>query len=459
MRSTDSVNPIQHVVVVLLENHSFDNVFGPYCNDVATGLIVRSGLDDGCDGATQGQTADGATVSLTSAPDRVPAAPHAVKSQVLDIDGGKMDGWNLSGACVTTVDNCLNEYQPLSGPCTQGSCIPNLVALADRYSISDRTFELTDSPSWGGHLELVTGTSDRFTGEDPSRYKRAPTPVSFGIGWGCDSGKSTYWTNRAGRQILVPSCIPDSSGSLGPNWAGYSGLMASHVPTVLDRLDTAGLTWRLYAGAGQPTDKSGWAWAICPSFAECMYSSQRNNLVPNSSFASDAASGNLPAFSIVTPANEQSEHNGFSMSQGDNFLGQLVSQVQSGSDWASTAIFITYDDCGCFYDHVDPLQYSPQWGVRIPTMIVSPFAKAGYTDSNPTTFAGILHYVEETFQLPALGSTDATAYDYQSSFCYQPSTQGCTPAGLAPLRFADQYVPPPTRAQLAGENAASDDDT
>jgi phospholipase C len=199
-------------------------------------------------------------------------------------------------------------------------------------------------------------------------------------------------------------------------------------------------------------------WAICPTFAECLYSTQRNNLVPAASVLSDASAGTLPAFSIVTPTQANSQHNSFSMSEGDNYIGAIVSAIQKGPDWPSTAIFITYDDCGCFYDHVNPLAYNAQWGIRVPMVIVSPYAKEGYSFTHPTSLAGVLAFTERTFRLSALNSTDRASPGYLNAFCFNPSS-GCTAAGTAPVSMNSQRVAPMTSAQVASARAAAKEDT
>jgi phospholipase C len=262
----------------------------------------------------------------------------------------------------------------------------------------------------------------------------------------------------------VPSCVPDSSGSLGPNWSNYTGPQAPHVPTIFDELDAKGLSWKIYGGTATPGTKpgftgDGWAFAICPTFAECLYGPQDKNLVANTQLATDASAGNLPAFSIITPTVSDSQHNQTSMSQGDNWIGQIVSELQSSPDWSSTVVFLAWDDCGCFYDHVNPLQYNSTWGMRVPMIIISPFAKPGYTDSKPTTFIGMLTYAEHVFGLPAMSTADASAYYYSGAFCYNPAVSGCQQAGTAPVRITSQRVRPLTKAQYAGELRAAKEDT
>jgi hypothetical protein len=452
--------PVRHVVILLEENHSFDNVLGPYCAEVDAGQRARSGLDKDCDGATTGRTTTGQVVPLTSAPDIVPAAKHTPQGQVQDIAGGKMDGFNLDPDCSLVLANCYNAYTPTTGPCAVGSCIPNVVTLADHYALSDRTFELAATPSWLGHLVFATADGDGFEGTIPKRYVAGPAPKACGPGWGCDSGFATPWSPD---HLLVPSCVPDAAGGLGPNWAGYTGPTAPHEATIFDELDHAGLSWRIYGGEGAPVVQhgfgpDGWGWTICPSFAECLYSAQRQNLVAAQNVVTDAAAGTLPAFSIVTPTAPNSEHNADAMSQGDDWIGQVVGAIQHGPRWGSTVVFVTWDDCGCFFDHVNPLAFGATWGLRVPLLIVSPFAKPGATDSQPTTFAGLLAYAEHVFGLPPLSTADASAYDYAQDFCYQPS-RGCTQAGTAPVSFVDQAVAPMTPAQQAAARAAERDDT
>ena len=457
-------SPIQHVLVILQENHSFDNVLGKLCAEVKSGQIMRPGRGTHCDGATEGTTNTGQVVKLAPATDYVPGVDHSVEGQQRDIDGGKMDGFNGAPSC-SSLSVCYSQYDPLTGPCSAGSCIPNLAALAEKYTISDRTFELYSSPSWAGHLVWATANQDGFQGDNPQNPTASdPQPNSIGSGWGCDSGRVEQWGSS---QELVPSCIPDLTGSLGKNWSSYTGPHAPHVKTIFDELGAKGLTWKIYGGAGAPptgstssfTD-SGWQWAICPTFVECLYTKQRNNLVSNVQLATDAANGQLPSYAIVTPLADQSQHNNDDMSAGDNFIGSTVAAIQASPEWSSTAIFIEYDDCGCFYDHVNPLQYNSQWGLRVPVVIVSPYAKLGYTDSTPTTFAGTLAFMEHTFGLAALDPTnDGSAYDYRGSFCFDPKLSGCTPAGTAPTPMVSQTPTPLTASQKAAQVASNKEDT
>jgi phospholipase C len=128
--------------------------------------------------------------------------------------------------------------------------------------------------------------------------------------------------------------------------------------------------------------------------------------VPSSPFVQYAHSENLPNLSIVAPGGTDaafSEHNGLSITVGDDWLGQVASTVMNGPEWRSTVLFITWDDCGCLYDQVRPgvKPDGTAQGPRVPLVIVSPYAKPGYTETTATTFAGILAYAEQNFGLAA----------------------------------------------------------
>jgi phospholipase C len=391
-----AASPIQHVVIINEENHAFNDVLGKLCVEQAKGQIVRAGLNMPCTGTTKGVLATGAPYKLTLEPNSGFSVAHNPEEQAIAIHGGKMDGFSRIGGCKGSSvppHGCLTQFDPLTGDCGNGSqtCIPNMATYAENYAISDATFELRQTPSWAGHMVLASASIERFSGFNPDY----PTKQEPGTGWGCDSGKVAPWIKGNGSTVQVPSCVPDRSGSMGSLWSGWTGTKPYFEPTIFDRLDNAGLSWRIYSGE--------YHWSICPTFYECFGSSQSSNVVDNQQLFSDVRGGFLPAVSIVTPTTTTSAHPPSPMSNGDNFIGQVVSAIQAKpSLWASTAIFVTFDDCGCFYDPVNPIQYDREWGVRVPLIIISPYARAGYTDSVPATFASLLTFIEHTFSLKPL---------------------------------------------------------
>jgi phospholipase C len=425
-RGTSS--PVEHVVVILQENHSFDNVLGALCEEEKRE----------CDFASSGKNQKGETIPLSSpALDIVPQVEHNSKNQAKAMDKGKMDGWESVPGC--TERQCYTRYLP--------GQIPSLSALAAEGAISDRFFSRDIVPSWGGHIDFFAQTLDNFRGDNPIHVAGAP---KAGLGWGCDSNKDAFWIDpETKKQLKEPSCIPDKNGN-GP----YRASPVQYVPTFGDRLDEAGKTWGIY-GATNPksaTDKTAYQWAICPTFAECLYGPQHDDLHEQAQFITDAATGALPNFSILIPSGnasaETSQHNGRSMIKGDNAIGEEVQAVESGPDAESTTIFIYYDDCGCFYDHVAPPPEPRGLGIRLPLVIVSHFARIGYTDHATATNSSILAYAEHLWGVEAVNENDATAYDFEDSFDYEH-----------PHPLAFKYVPTPIPRSSRGLNAPPPDAT
>jgi phospholipase C len=465
-----AASPIRHIVIIDQENHSFDDMLGKFCTEQAAREIVRAGLNQACDGTSTATLSNGGTYPLTTEPDFGLNINHSVNAQQTAIDNGRMDGFDQINGCRSNsrpAYACLSQFDALRGSCGDGgnqTCIPNAVALARYFAISDRTFEFRQTPSWAGHMILGSATLQNFVGDNP---KKTAFGRKAGPGWGCDSGKLEAWLQGNGHNTaLAPACVPDASGSMGPMWNGTSyihGQHASYVPTIFDRLDAAHLPWRIYGSTGDD-GFSGYGWTICPTFYECLGSSQINNLVPAESILSDAREGRLPALSFVTPTSATSEHQPASVSAGDSWVGSVVGAVMNSPDWDSTAIFLTWDDCGCFYDHVDPERYNPEWGVRVPMIIVSPYARAGYTDSQGATFVSMLAFVEHTFGLPPLHpcatvgagdrncTDDANAYDYSNAFNFEQSP-------LAGIHMVKTALPPGERAWVSAHPDAGDEAT
>jgi phospholipase C len=142
------------------------------------------------------------------------------------------------------------------------------------------------------------------------------------------------------------------------------------------------------------------------------------------------------------------------MGRGDNWIGKVVNEIEHSRDWSSTAIFITYDDCGCFYDHVRPGRNpdGTQQGIRLPMVIVSPYAKRSYTDSHSASLASILRFTEKTFGLKALNVNDARAYDYANKFNFAAQPTG------ARVQLRQYAIPAASRRYLAAHPVSGDDE-
>src|SRR6266702_4551732 len=205
--------PIKHIVVLYMENHTFDNMLGYWCKRHA-----RRCPDGGMPRSVT--LSNGHVVISGIMPDIVPKVAHSVASEQKAIDGGKMDGWqHVRGCGAKPSYACIGGYFPAQ--------VPNVTTLAKRFAISDRTFSMADSPSWGGHLYAVMGQLDGFLGNNP-RPARGVTPRP---GWGCDSRQVTPWKPPGGTVRKVPSCVPDYSLRRA-NGGAFKPTPVKHAPTI-----------------------------------------------------------------------------------------------------------------------------------------------------------------------------------------------------------------------------------
>jgi Phosphoesterase family len=396
-----------------MENHTFDNLLGSWCNQTRK-----------CDGIPSSvKLSDGSVATPTVAPDIVPNVDHSVAAQKLAMNCVKgspcaMNGWELiTNGCASPAYGCISYYPT--------SVQPNLTALANAYAVATRAFTQQNAPSWTGHMDLVAATADGFQGDLPyPPYKGAPNPAP---GWGCDSWKTAPYLPVNGKPVpQQPSCVPDYQLSR-PNGGAFEPTIAPQVPTIMNEMDAAkpAVSWRIYGTAPYGTPKFfglGYIWDTCPTFASCLYTQQINNVYDAGQFFTDTAQGNLPQVTFLMPAGTQGQysgHNQFSNAAADNWVGKVVSTVQSSPLWSSTAIIIHWDDCGCFYDHVPP-PIGPdgrQMGARVPFLVVSPWAKTGVVDSTPMTDTGsILKFIELTFNLPSMNVNDGNSYNLSGMF-------------------------------------------
>lgn len=438
--SATTPTPITHVVVFYQENHSFNNILGAWC---------AKHPKRQCSGTTTGTLSSGKTITLGSTPDVVPGVSHNIKAQTTGIDGGKMDAFDKISGCGSPTYACYSTYKPTLSGGSPNPSVQNVLALAKEFAISDMTFEPGPVPSWGEHLALATANNfDGFSGNNPS----GPGP-----GWGCDSGDTTQWSPTGVAPFTSePSCVPAPAGSaeVAKEPQDVQTSPVAWQPTIMDDLQQNGDTFKIY---GATSGGTGYGWSICPTFADCLYTNQVDNLVPAANVLTDAQNGTLPNFSFLVPSSgpsgPTSQHNGTSMAVGDNWIGQVISAIESGPDWDSTAIFLTWDDCGCFYDSVAP---PANLGIRVPMIIISPWVIAGHTDHNVATWASILAFTEHVLGVPPLNSTDKNAYNYLQSFNFAQ-----TPAEIAhhTVALSQHEVPAASTAWIAAHPPDLNDST
>jgi len=413
-----SSTQLEHVVVIVQENRTPDNLF----HGLPNADIANSGTN------SLGQTIPLQPITLANGYD----LGHSHSDFELMYDNGTMDGADKV-ACDpgTTACPANPQFQYV-----EPSDVAPYFQLAEQYSFGDRMFQTNQGPSFPAHQFILSGTS-------------APSATS-----------NLFVAENASNGIDTTGCVSPATA-----WVWLidpSGQETSKIypcfehPTLTDLLQNAGVSWKYY------TPSAGSAWTapnaiqhICaPSNGQCEGADWTNNVVlHNTQVLTDISSGNLPAVSWVIPTGQASDHAGYNNGSGPAWVASIVNAVGNSSYWSSTAIFITWDDWGGWYDHVAPPQVlvnCSQWGCgyiygfRVPLIVVSPYAKSGYVSHINHDFGSILKFVEETFGLPSLGYADAIADDLSDCFDYSqtPIQFRTIPAALDAAHFLNDRSTP-----------------
>ena len=433
---------IERVVVIFQENRSTDNLF----HDPV--LIAR-----GADIASSGMNTLGQTITLTPIDLGTTGADpqdydlgHGHPDFVNMYDGGKMDGANLVG-CIEqetpTVINCPPGSHPnWSFKYVNPDDVQPYFALAEQYTFADRMFQTNEGPSFPAHQFILAGTSAPSAG---SALFASENPYIAGGGpVGCiaPAGMTVTMINPLGSETAAPAEYP----------------CFDH-PTLTDLLEADGLTWRYYA----PSAGSIWT---APDAIEHICQQQtvkgklvcegpewtQNVVIPQSQILTDIANGQLAQVTWVIPNGLSSDHALSNDGSGPSWVASVVNAIGNSPFWANTAIIITWDDWGGWYDHVAPkvIDDGTSWGsgyvygFRVPMVVVSPYAKSQYISHVTHDFGSILKFIETTFKLPSLGYADAPADDLSDCFdlTQSPISFHTVPAQLNAAFFINDKRPP-----------------
>jgi phospholipase C len=406
-------NPIQHVVIIFQENRTPDNLF----HDPV--LIAR-----GADIASSGVNSSGEVVALrpiglgTSGTNPLfydLNHSHLAFVQQCDADSAgicRMDGSDgiPPTACPPGVPGCLPPHPAYMY--VEAEDVQPYFQMAEQYTFADRMFQTNQGPSFPAHQFIFSGTSAPSPGSD---LFAAENPIGPGA-VGCMAPPSTY----------VMMIAPDGQES-------SSQYPCFEHPTLSDLLEQGGLTWRYYTSSG------GSIWTapnaiqhICgpnappPNATECegkQWAYGVTGLLPDNHapVLTDIAAGNLPAVTWIIPTGLSSDHAGGNDGTGPSWVAAVVNAIGNSPYWSSTVIFITWDDWGGWYDHVPPPRPINQYeyGFRVPLIVLSPYAKAGYISHVQHDFGSILKFIEETFRLPSLGYADLPADNLADCFDFR----------------------------------------
>jgi phospholipase C len=361
------ISVIQHIIFIIKENRSFDNYFGQY---------------PGANGATSGTTSTGQVLPLRNSGDQVVDIDHEWVAALTAVDNGKMDRFDL-----IPFGDENGQYMAYTqlGP----SDIPNYFTYAQNFVLADNMFSSVHGDSFENHLYIIAAQA----GGVITQKKGAPASSK----WGCDAEPD-----------FLLQALDDTDGVISEIFPCFD------FQTLADSLDSGGISWKYYA------PQEGQAGYVYNTYDEINHirntSLWTEHVVPDTQFVTDAANGNLPAVSwlVTGPDNE---HPPGSTCQGENWTVEQLNTLMQGPDWSTSAVFLTWDDFGGFYDHVvvPPIDVYGL-GPRVPLLIISPYAQAGLISHTQYEFSSVLKFIEDRFGLTPLTDRDADANDTTDSF-------------------------------------------
>jgi phospholipase C len=369
---------IKHVVFIIKENRSFDSMFGRY---------------PPANGATQGHLCDGTTVQLTHLQDVAPGIAHSFGAGATSINGGGM--------------NCFDKIDGGGPPAYAGYSqyhrddIPKYWRYARTFELADRFFSSAYGPTGIEHLFTFAAQSGRFVDHEiPGQYGSGD-PREY-----CDDRRerADSFANLTTAQRRNAYQYEESASTVGQIhqfWVERWPCVGVKVlPTVLSN---HGISWKEYQGDNtfvQPLRMIKGIWNT----------DLRSRIVQTARFRKDVRNGKLPAVSWVTPPWKFSEHPPQSVCAGENWSVRLINAVMRSTYWRHTAIVLTWDDFGGFFDHVSPPHTDLYgFGPRVPALIISPWVQPGRVVSSTLAFESVLKLIEALHRLPSLTARDANA--------------------------------------------------
>jgi phospholipase C len=378
----DPIHKIEHVVMIMQENRSFDHFFGTYPG--ADGIPVdRNGNPRVC---VPDPKAGICWRPYHDPRNRQGGGPHGAGNSKRDVNGGKMDGFIREAQHAP--HRCTNRNDPVCSPASALDVmgyhddreLPNYWRYADEYVLQDRMFASASSWSLPVHLYMVSAWS--------ARCKHANQPFS---------------------------CTNALSGPAGPRGSFDSGKKPHFAWTDLTHLlHEAGVSWRYYVFNGREPDcaqdealsctpgkqRPGTPsiWNPLPFFDTVKRNRQVKNVQSIAKFFRAANEGRLPAVSWVIPNDRVSDHPPSKVTAGQAYVTSVVNAIMRSPDWESTAILLAWDDWGGYYDHVVPPNVDRNgYGIRVPALVISPYARRGYIDHQTLSFDAYLKFIEDIF--------------------------------------------------------------
>ena len=425
---------IQHIVIIFQENRTPDNLF-------QDSVLISRGADIKSSGVNSlGQTIPLAPIDLgtTGTSPQNYDLSHAHAAFVAMYDGGKMDGANLI-PCRPAANCPPNAHPNPQFMYVKPADVQAYFALAEQYTFGDRMFQTNEGPSFPAHQFIIAGTSAP-TASSP--LFAAENPALSPAGCIASTLNTVAMIDAAGSETAQPPEYP----------------CFDH-PTLTDLLGAQKVSWRYYApSAGSiwtgpdainhicgPQTVNGTLTCTGPEWTA-------NVIIPQTQVLTDVLNGQVAQVSWVIPDGKSSDHALGNDGSGPSWVASIVNAIGNSPYWANTAIILTWDDWGGWYDHVPPTVVNDgvSWGsgyvygFRVPLVVVSPYAKTAYISHVDHDFGSILKFIETTFNLTSLGYADVHADDLSDCFnlTQPPTTFHTIAAPVGAAFFINDHRPP-----------------
>ncbi len=384
---------IKHVIVIVQENRSFDNLF--YCFP-GTECPATAPMAD------PNNLSHVTQVKLHSGKFTNGDIDHDWATAIKNWDNGKMDGF------------ARNTFGPVGGGAPIGDFAYEYIDhkdvkpywdMATQYTLLDRMFPDMFGPSFTAHLSLIAGTT-----AISNKWAEIDTPVF--TPWSCDSVAG----GNSNPTVLVQRVAVGASGYLVPHYNQPVNPCFTQFNTMADVLDAKNVSWRYYAP--QINDAGGSIWSEFGAIKKVRYGPDWANVVtPQTTVLTDIKNGKLRDMSWVIPDMLDSDHPSSYSNKGPSWVATVVNTVGESQYWKDTAIIVLWDDWGGWYDHVKPPQVDYDGlGMRVPAIIISPYAQHHKVLHTQYQFGSILHFVEDVFSTGSLGYRDASSTSLTGAF-------------------------------------------
>ena len=372
----DTTTPIKRVIYIIKENRTFDHMFG---------------LLPGVDGASTGMD-DGVERPLTPATRGAIEADieHCYDCAIEAWNEGKMDGFNQSEAADL---GAYTQFLPEE--------LGNYRHWADQFVLLDHHFTSAHGPSFPNHLYAIAAQSGGAYDnpvQDRAQLERRHRETGLFKAWGCDSLDDAYVDIR------------DPDGEVSRAFPCFD------IETAADLLERKRIPWAFYSATPY---QNGYLWNAFSAISHVRGDAERwrQHIFPVDDLVQHIREDRLPPVTWVTPRFEVSEHPEYSFCWGEHWTTQVLNAVMESPSWKETAVFITWDDYGGFYDHLPPPQVDVYgFGIRSPMLAISPYAKHGHVSHERSEFSSVVRFIEDNWGLPQLAERDRLATPLFDSF-------------------------------------------